>query len=301
MTVQFILFYPKNTYIHIFKVLIRKKRLKTHSKDYSKSQQNTKGSTLLQIVNTSVKNPSEKIMDIQAKNIKKLQRELVDSYIKPAGVADERILQAFMDVPRHLFVPPGYKNDAYLDMPLPISEGQTISQPSLVAVMTQALELKGKEKVLEIGTGSGFQAAILSRLSKKVYTVEIIESLAKKAKKNLEKLAIKNVHVEIADGSLGLPKFAPFDAIIVTAAALEIPEELINQLKENGRIVIPQGKSLANQQLKVGKKKGGKVQFTDIEPVMFVPLVGEYQKGKEVPKPATGHPKNNWKQNLAVR
>ena len=213
------------------------------------------------------------------------RRDLVENYIKLAGITDKRILQAFMDIPRHLFVPSQYRNDAYLDMPLPIGKGQTISQPSLVAVMTQTLELKGNEKVLEIGTGSGFQAAILSKLVKKVYTVEIIARLAQKAKKILEKLGIKNVQVEIANGSQGLPKFAPFDAIIVTAAALEIPKQLTDQLKEGGRIVIPQGTTPYSQQLKVGKKTGGIVQFTDIGPVMFVPLVGKYQKGKEVPKP----------------
>lgn len=217
-----------------------------------------------------------------------LQGELIDNYIKPAGVTDSRILRAFVDVPRHLFVSSKYQDDAYLDMPLPIGEGQTISQPSLVAVMTQALELKGKEKVLEIGTGSGFQAAILSKLVKKVYTIEIIAKLAQNAKKVLEKLGIKNVLVIIADGSQGLPKFAPFDAIIVTAAAVEIPHQLTDQLKEGGRIVIPQGETIYGQELKVGRKKNGVVRFTDIEPVIFVPLVGKYPKVKKVPNRQAG-------------
>lgn len=213
--------------------------------------------------------------------IVKLQKELIDGYIKPAGVTSTKVLKAFADVPRHEFVPAEYQEEAYLDMPLPIGFGQTISQPSLVAQMTQALRLKGKEKVLEIGTGSGFQAAILSRLAKKVYTVEIIESLAKNAKNVLEKLGIKNVFVQIADGSLGLPKFAPYDAIIVTAAAPAIPDSLISQLKNNGRLVIPVGQSTDSQILKLVTKKDGLVETKDIEPVMFVPLVSKNQALKE--------------------
>lgn len=236
-------------------------------------------------------------MKLLSKKFIKLQNELINDYIKPAGVTDERILQAFMDVPRHLFVLPCYKNDAYLDMPLPIGEGQTISQPSLVAVMTQALELKGREKVLEIGTGSGFQTAILSHLAKEVYSVEIIESLAKKATETIKYLGIKNVQIEVADGSQGLPKFAPYDAIIVTAAANIIPQPLIEQLKNGGRIVTPVGDTLYGQQLKVGKKIGKTVQFTDIEPVVFVPLVNKYQKEKEMLKITKVQFKPSQKQN----
>ena len=209
-------------------------------------------------------------------NLFRQRKELVENYIKSAGVTDKRVLKAFLKTPRHEFVPIKYRIAAYLDVPLPIGEGQTITQPSLVAIMTQALELKGNEKVLEIGTGSGFQAAILSKLAKDVYTVEIIGKLAKKARKTLERLAIKNVHLEVANGSLGLENYAPYDAIIVTAAANMIPKPLIKQLKCGGRIVIPVGDTLYGQELKVGKKVGKTIKFINIEPVMFVPLHGKF-------------------------
>ena len=214
--------------------------------------------------------------ETKTKVLQKLQKELVENYIKPVGVTDKRVLEIFLKVPRHKFVPSQYKNDAYLDIPLPIGEGQTISQPSLVAVMTQALELKGNEKVLEVGTGSGFQAAILSHLAKEVYTVEIIEKLAKRAQKTLKSLGLKNIHVITANGTLGLPTHAPFDAIIVTAAANQIPQPLVNQLKRGGRIVIPVGETLYGQELKVAKKFGKTLKFINIEPVVFVPLHGKF-------------------------
>lgn len=215
-------------------------------------------------------------MDIKFSEVRKLQKEFVENYIKPAGVADKQVLSAFLKIPRHKFVLREHQRDAYLDIPLPIGEGQTISQPSLVAVMTQALELKGREKVLEIGTGSGFQAAILSQLAKKVYTIEVIGRLADRAAKTLKKLHCNNVHVKVGDGSQGLPDYAPYDAIIVTAAGNQIPQPLIEQLKVGGRIVIPVGESLYRQQLKVGKKFGNTIKFIDIEPVAFVPLIGKF-------------------------
>ncbi|MCR4324441.1 MAG: protein-L-isoaspartate(D-aspartate) O-methyltransferase [Candidatus Curtissbacteria bacterium] len=214
-------------------------------------------------------------MDFKLREVRKSQKELVEGYIKPAGVTDRRVISAFLKVPRHKFVPAKYRQDAYLDIPLPIGEGQTISQPSLVAVMTQALELEGREKVLEVGTGSGFQAAILSQLAKKVYTIEVIGKLADRAAKVLEELQLNNVQVEIGDGSVGLPKYAPYDAIVVTAAGNRIPQPLIDQLKAGGRIVIPIGDNLYGQQLKVGKKTGSTIKFIDIEPVAFVPLRGK--------------------------
>ncbi|MDP2632737.1 MAG: protein-L-isoaspartate(D-aspartate) O-methyltransferase [Candidatus Curtissbacteria bacterium] len=210
------------------------------------------------------------------KNYKKQLTELIENYIKPLGVTDSRVISAFRKVPRHKFVPANYQKDAYLDIPLPIGEGQTISQPSLVGVMTQALELKGREKVLEVGTGSGFQAAILSHLAKKVYTIEIIGRLADKAAKTLKDLHCDNVHAEIGDGSQGLPEYAPYDAIIVTAASNQIPKPLVDQLKIGGKIIIPVGDSLYGQQLKVGKKVGNTIKFIDIEPVAFVPLRGKF-------------------------
>lgn len=202
-------------------------------------------------------------------------QDLLENYIKPAGVTGKKVLSAVAKTPRHHFVPLEYKNEAYLDIALPIGEDQTISQPSLVALMTQLLSLKGDEKVLEVGTGSGYQAAILAKLAKQVYTVEIIESLAIRARETLKKLGVKNVEVVLGNGSIGLPERAPYDAIIVTAGARQIPKQLVSQLKENGRMVIPVGQSLINQELKLVIKKKGKLEIKDIEPVAFVPLVGK--------------------------
>jgi protein-L-isoaspartate(D-aspartate) O-methyltransferase len=209
---------------------------------------------------------------------KKIQKDLIENYIKPAGVKDKKVLDAFYKIPRHEFIKEPFKSEAYIDAALPIGEGQTISQPSLVGLMTQALSLKGSKKVLEIGTGSGFQAAILSTIAKEVYTVEVIESLAQSAKKTLYELGIKNVHVHVANGSLGLPKNAPYDAIIVTAAALKMPKQLKDQLKEGGTIVIPLETEEYFQSLMVGVKKKGKLKLEELEPVAFVPLVGKYLK-----------------------
>lgn len=209
-------------------------------------------------------------------NWKKQRTALVNDYIKPFGVTDQKVISAFLNVPRHEFVPKGYQSEAYFDAALPIGEGQTISQPSLVAQMTQLLELKGGEKVLEIGTGSGYQTAILSHLATEVYTVEIVQSLAKKAQRILKKLNCTNVYVSVANGSLGLPQKAPFDAIIVTAGAVKIPRQLIDQLKENGRIVIPVGTETYSQKLLLGVKKKGKLETREIELVAFVPLIGKY-------------------------
>ena len=204
-----------------------------------------------------------------------LRKRLVEEYVKPAGVTDRRILNAVATVPRHAFVPRQFRKDAYRDIPLPIGNGQTISQPSLVALMTQYLSLQRDTTVLEIGTGSGYQAAILSLLAKKVYTIERITTLAKRALRNLKKLTYSNVEVIAANGTLGLPEKAPFDGIIVTAGAPEIPQTLIDQLKEGGRIVIPVGRSQMDQQLLVGIKKKGKLTTKIVELVRFVPLIGE--------------------------
>jgi protein-L-isoaspartate(D-aspartate) O-methyltransferase len=204
---------------------------------------------------------------------KKLER-LVKEHIKPLGV-EQRIIEAFQKVPRHEFIPNEYKDSAYEDNALPIGEGQTISQPSLVALMTASLGLSGNEKVLEIGAGSGYQAAILSGLAKEVFTVERVKKLVQKAKNTLERLGYDNVRVYEADGTLGLPKYAPFDGIIVTAGAKDVPESLENQLKEGGRMVIPVGKDMWDQRLMVGQKNEGKLELTEVEPVRFVPLIGE--------------------------
>lgn len=204
-----------------------------------------------------------------------LKSQLVKNYIRPI-INDRAIINAFLKIPRHLFVDRNYQNQAYENYPLPIGFGQTISQPSLVAQMTQLLKLMGKEKVLEIGTGSGYQAAILASLADKVYTIERIPALAKLAQKHLKKLNITNVKVIIGDGSEGLIEFAPFNAIIVTASSPTIPQPLINQLAENGRIVIPVLEEIGLEILKVGLKKNGKLIIKNYEPVKFVPLIGKF-------------------------
>jgi len=203
-------------------------------------------------------------------------KTLIEEYIKPAGVTNKRVLSALSEIPRHEFVLPQYRDYAYQDMPLPIGEGQTISQPSLVGTMTQLLRLKGNEKVLEIGTGSGYQAAILSKLARQIYSAETIKKLADKARKTLQEQGIKNVKVVLGNGTMGLPKYAPYDAIIVTAGVPTIPQSLIDQLKEGGRLVIPIGEEIDLQELFVGVKKNNNLALEDIEPVRFVPLVGKY-------------------------
>ncbi len=211
-------------------------------------------------------------------NFKTMRDKMVETQIKARGVKDPRVLSAMSKVERHRFVPEEYVNSAYSDQPLPIGEGQTISQPYIVALMTELLELKGEERVLEIGTGSGYQAAILAELVKEVYSIEIIESLANSAKKKLIELGYKNVYVKAGDGYLGWPEVAPFDAIIVTAAPDHIPNPLLEQLKEGGRMVIPVGTFA--QELKKIVKRSGKIETTDVIPVVFVPMTGEGVKGK---------------------
>jgi protein-L-isoaspartate(D-aspartate) O-methyltransferase len=212
-------------------------------------------------------------------DFKVMREKMVETQIKARGVKDPRVLSALLKVERHRFVPKEYLNSAYSDQPLPIGEGQTISQPYIVALMTELLELKGDEKVLEVGTGSGYQAAILAELAKEVYTVEIVESLASTAKNRLLELGYQNVKVKAGDGYLGWPEAAPFDAIIVTAAPDHIPKRLLDQLKEGGRMVVPVG-SYA-QELKKIVKQSGKIETTGIIPVVFVPMTGEGVKQKE--------------------
>jgi len=207
-----------------------------------------------------------------------MREKMVETQIKARGVKDPRVLSALLKVERHRFVPKEYLNAAYADQPLPIGEGQAISQPYIVGLMTELLELKGDEKVLEIGTGSGYQAAILAELAKEVYTVEIVESLASMARNRLLELGYQNVRVKSGDGYLGWPEAAPFDAILVTAAPDHIPKPLIDQLREGGRMVAPVG-SYA-QELKKIVKRSGKIETTDIIPVLFVPMTGEGVKQK---------------------
>lgn len=212
------------------------------------------------------------------KDFRAMREKMVETQIKSRGVKDEKVLSAMLKVERHRFVPKEFESKAYADQPLPIGEGQTISQPYIVALMTELLELKGEEKVLEIGTGSGYQAAILAELAREVYTIEIIEALANASKDLLMNLGYKNIHVKAGDGYLGWPEAAPFDAIIVTCAPDHIPKPLLEQLKENGRLVVPVG--TYSQELKKIVKRSGKIETTDVIPVIFVPMTGEGVKKK---------------------
>lgn len=204
------------------------------------------------------------------------RKEMVLKQIQGRGVKDPRVLWAMRTVPRHLFVPEKYSKEAYADRPLPIGHDQTISQPYIVAYMTEALGLKGDERVLEIGTGSGYQAAVLSMLVREVYSIEIIEPLAEEAARRLKELGYENVEVRCGDGYLGWPDKAPFDAIIVTAAPPEIPQELVKQLKVGGRMVLPVG--VGSQDLiRVTKTQSG-IRKENLLPVRFVPMVPGKEK-----------------------
>ena len=196
---------------------------------------------------------------------------MVEKQLRPRGIDDPRVLRVMAKVPREKFVAKELEKSAYEDRPLPIGFGQTISQPYIVAFMTQALKPKPADRVLEIGTGSGYQAAILGELVAEVYTIEIVRPLAQRAATVLNALGYKNVLVKGGDGYKGWPEHAPFDAIIVTAAPDHVPQPLIEQLKEGGRMVIPVGKTFA-QQLKVLEKRAGAVKETAVIPVKFVPL-----------------------------
>ncbi|MCD6094271.1 MAG: protein-L-isoaspartate(D-aspartate) O-methyltransferase [Candidatus Omnitrophica bacterium] len=203
-------------------------------------------------------------------DFKNLREQMVSSQIEARGIKDKAVLNAMRKIKRHLFVPQEYRHLAYIDSPLPIGEGQTISQPYIVALMSELLSLSGKERVLEIGTGSGYQAAILAELAAEVYTIEILPSLAQKAEKLLRSLGYENIKVKCGDGYLGWEEYAPFDAIIVTCAPEQIPPALIEQLKEGGKMVIPLGERY--QELKLIKKKDGKIEIESIIPVRFVPM-----------------------------
>lgn len=205
-----------------------------------------------------------------------LREKMVQEQIERRGIKDKNVLEAMKKIPRHLFVPEEYINEAYEDYPLPIGEGQTISQPYIVAKMTELLEIKEGEKVLEIGTGSGYQAAVLAEMGAKVYTIEILPKLAEKAKKTLQSLGYEGVTVLVGDGFKGYLQEAPYDKIIVTAAPEKIPEPLIEQLKVGGKLVIPVGKY--NQELKLVNKKEEGIFVESVLPVRFVPMVGEVEK-----------------------
>jgi protein-L-isoaspartate(D-aspartate) O-methyltransferase len=205
----------------------------------------------------------------------KFERErMVQEQIIARGVKDERVLKAMREVPRHLFVEKTYYHQVYNDYPLPVGYGQTISQPYMVAVMTELLELKGAENVLEIGTGSGYQTAVLALLCSKVYTMERIAELTKDARSRLEKLGFRNINFMVGDGSIGWLDYAPYKGIIVTAGAPDIPNALIEQLDENGRLVIPVGHE-HYQVLNMVKKHKGRIYRKEIFECTFVPLLGK--------------------------
>ena len=208
------------------------------------------------------------------------RRSMVESQLRARGIRDERVLAAMLRVPRHEFVSEEHREQVYEDHPIPIGEGQTISQPYIVAIMLEALALDPSDTVLEIGTGSGYQTALLAELVRQVYSVERYASLARAAQATLARLGFNNVEVLVGDGSRGLPDRAPFDAIVVSAAAPQIPPPLFEQLREGGRMVIPVGPAHA-QELQLVRKHEGQPVVTSMEGCRFVPLIGSegYRSG----------------------
>lgn len=208
----------------------------------------------------------------QQTNYQQQREQLVKRHLQTQGITDKNTLKAIRSVERHKMVPENMQRYAYEDRPLPIGNDQTISQPFIVAFMTQAIEPKSDMKVLEIGTGSGYQAAVLAEIVKEVYTIETVEPLAERARETLTEMGYENIHFKVGDGYHGWEEHAPFDAIIVTAAPEEIPPRLVEQLKEGGKMVIPIGPS-ANQHLQlIEKKKNGEIATRDLLPVRFVPF-----------------------------
>lgn len=206
------------------------------------------------------------------------RKRMVDRDLRPRRITDKKVLEAMLKVPRHKFVPPRYASRAYGDHALPIGESQTISQPYIVALMTQTVDLKPTDRVLEVGTGSGYQAAVLAEIVEEVYSIEIIKALALDAKARLDRLGYKNVKVKYGDGYKGWKKFAPFDVIIITAAAPEIPQPLVDQLKEGGRMVLPLDRKFFAQDLILLTKKKGALIKKFITGVRFVPMTGEIRE-----------------------
>jgi protein-L-isoaspartate(D-aspartate) O-methyltransferase len=205
------------------------------------------------------------------------RQQMVDQDIRGRGVKAPAVIRAMGTVPRHLFVSASLRSQAYADHPLPIEESQTISQPYVVALMSEALHLKQGERVLEIGTGSGYRAAVLAGIVKEVYTIEIRKTLADRSEKTLADLGFRNVKVKFGDGYFGWEEHAPFDAIIITAAANYIPPLLIKQLKEGGRLIVPPGSTVYYQMLTLATKRKGELDVEQIYPVAFVPMTGEIE------------------------
>lgn len=206
------------------------------------------------------------------------RQQMVEAQLAARGIEDRRVLAALTSVPRHAFVTPEHEPDAYLDCPLPIGHGQTISQPYIVALMTEALELEPGDRVLEVGTGSGYQAAVLGVLCREVFTIEIVPELATRARRVLEELDQANVHVRTGDGYMGWPEEAPFDAVILTAAPDRVPTPLVEQLKPGGKLVLPVGETAYDQSLlRITKHDDGSTGVERLAPVRFVPMTGVVQ------------------------
>lgn len=222
--------------------------------------------------------PSAPTVASEDAQIIKSRKRMVEHDLKGRDITDAKVLEIMGRVPRHLFVDKSLQSKAYADHPLPIGEGQTISQPYIVALMTQILQVKPGEKVLEIGAGSGYQAAVLAELTDQVYTIEIHASLSQMAAQRLKQLGYEKVKVKYGDGYFGWEEYAPFDAIIVTCAANHIPPPLIKQLKENGRLIIPLGSTTYFQTLTLLTKKNGQTDVQHLLGVSFVPMTGEAQK-----------------------
>jgi len=201
-------------------------------------------------------------------------KRMVDEQLRARGLEDERVLEAMTTLPRHMFVPAPVRQQAYEDHAVPIGFDVTISQPFVVGWMTDALDLRGDERVLEVGTGSGYQAAVLARLAREVFTIERVPVLARRARWVLRALGLDNVHVFVGDGSLGLPQHAPYDAILVTAAAPSVPDELLDQLAPGGRLVAPVGGAMLQSLRLIRRSDDGELAVSDRGGVVFVPLVG---------------------------
>ena len=219
---------------------------------------------------------------------RRLASEMVDKEIVAAGVTNERVIRAMRETPRHEFVPSNQRQFAYYDMALPIGEGQTISPPFIVASMTEAIDPQAGDRVLEIGTGSGYQAAVLSPLVRDVYTIEIVEPLARRASRVLKRLDYKNVHTRAGDGYQGWPEAAPFDKIIVTCSPEKVPQPLVDQLRNGGLMIIPVGERY-QQTLFLKRKSDGKLKSEALKPTLFVPMTGEAESQREV-KPDPKNP-----------